>query len=372
VRVALVGPASPDRGGIAQHTTELAHQLEARGQMTELAAWATQGPDRLMRRETTRPVDRLRDFPRTTRELHWRDPRSWWHVGRRLAASADMLVMTQTSPLQAPAFQTLSRAFRAARPVGHASTLLIAHNVLPHERHRGDTLAARLSLRAVDTVVVHSAEQADLANRLGARQVIHVPLPSHLFSGVALQPRKDDPSGAEADPLRLAFFGFVRPYKGLKELLEALAQSDSRVHLEVMGEFWEPIETYREMVEELGLQGRVLLTPEYVTRDEISALLARSDALVLPYRNATGSQMPRIAFAHGLPVIATDVADFSNQIDHGVDGLIVRPGDAIDLASAIERLLDARLLARLRSGVTPPDVDAEWAVYLDAVLALQS
>jgi glycosyltransferase involved in cell wall biosynthesis len=168
---------------------------------------------------------------------------------------------------------------------------------------------------------------------------------------------------------QLAFFGFVRPYKGLGDLLTALALASSRPALAVLGEFWEPVERYRQRIEQLGLVDRVTLDVGYASEAAVTELLNSSDALVLPYRTATGSQMPRLAFTHHTPVIATDAGDLAQQVRHGIDGLVCPANDPSSLAGAIDQLYEGTTLTRLRSGVRTPSATDEWAAYLDAVLA---
>ena len=120
----------------------------------------------------------------------------------------------------------------------------------------------------------------------------------------------------------------------------------------------------------VGLDGRVELRPGYVPADEIGALLGRADALVLPYRSATSSQNAWLAFAHGLPVIATRTGTFAEQVTDGVDGLLCEPDNAADLARALARLCKPGVAEQLRAGVSPVDGRSLWDSYLGELLAL--
>jgi glycosyltransferase involved in cell wall biosynthesis len=221
----------------------------------------------------------------------------------------------------------------------------------------------RRVLRCADRVIVHSAAEARLAQELGARATSSVALPFHPPDGLRIGPHE----AAQRRLDTLGFLGFVRPYKGLDLLLSALAISETRPRLIVQGEFWEPLGRYEQMLEHLGLTSRVELRPGYATGPDMSEVLKRIDALVLPYRSATGSQQPRVAFAGGVPVIATAVGDLADQVSDGIDGLIVDRIGAEALASAIDRFYTDGAWKRLRGGVRPPLADDEWARYLAAV-----
>ena len=168
---------------------------------------------------------------------------------------------------------------------------------------------------------------------------------------------------------RLLFFGIVRPYKGLDILLRALAQAPPHVTLTVAGEFWSDITEMEYLVSELGLGDRVTLRPGYVPADQLPALFAEADALVMPYREATASQNALLAFAHGVPVITTTAGALADAVRDGVDGLTCAPGDVSDLARVLTQISDPDVVRRLRAGVPAVDPAPGWAAYLRELLA---
>jgi glycosyltransferase involved in cell wall biosynthesis len=172
-----------------------------------------------------------------------------------------------------------------------------------------------------------------------------------------------------APSTRLLFFGIVRPYKGLDVLLRALAQSPPHVTLTVAGEFWSDRTETDTLVAELGLRDRVTLRPGYVPADEIPALFAAADALVMPYREATASQNALLAFAHGIPVVTTTAGALAEAVRDGVDGLTCAPGDIGDLLRALTEISDPAVARRLRAGVPAVDPGPGWAAYLRVLLA---
>jgi len=184
-------------------------------------------------------------------------------------------------------------------------------------------------------------------------------------------PRKDRhiPGQTDQGPCRLLFFGIVRPYKGLDVLLRAMASVPAHVTLTVAGEFWGGTGETEKLIAELGLRNRVTLRPGYLPARDIPALFRTADALVLPYREATGSQNVLLAFSFGVPVIATTAGALAEAVRDGVDGLTCAPGDVDDLARALNEIAVPATAARLRAGVRPADPEPYWAAYLRAVLA---
>jgi glycosyltransferase involved in cell wall biosynthesis len=142
------------------------------------------------------------------------------------------------------------------------------------------------------------------------------------------------------DSLRLLFFGFVRPYKGLDVALDALVllrERGIRIELNVVGEFWEEVGPWERRVAEQQLDGQVTLRPGYVPDREVNDLLAAHHGVLLPYRSASQSGIVPVALAAGRPVIATRVGGIAESVDDGVNGVLAEPGDPGSLADAIER-----------------------------------
>jgi glycosyltransferase involved in cell wall biosynthesis len=165
----------------------------------------------------------------------------------------------------------------------------------------------------------------------------------------------------------LLFFGVVRPDKGLDLLLQALARTPEHVTLTVAGEFAAGPAPARELIAALGLGTRVTLRPGYVPAAELPALFTAADALVLPYRDAAGSQNVLLAFSFGVPVIATTAGALAEAVRDGVDGLTCTPGDVDDLARALNQIADPQTARRLRASVRPPDPEPYWSAYLHAL-----
>ncbi|MES9606850.1 glycosyltransferase [Actinomadura sp. NPDC000929] len=355
MRVAIVGPAFPYKGGGARHTTELAHRLAAAGHDVVIESWRAQYPSFLYPGQQTISEPEGEPFPGTRRRLDWRRPDGWWRTGRALS-ECDLVVLVVLSTVQVPSYLGILAGLRGRTPV-----VALCHNVLPHERKPYDEPLMRRLLRKVDGVLVHTEAQADLARGLTPRPVRVAEMAAHLPAAGAAAP------GDGKVRRRLLFFGIVRPYKGLDVLLRALAEGPDDVALTVAGEFWGGLDETRELIRSLDLTSRVELRPGYVPAADVPGLFAAADALVLPYRTATASQNVWMAHEHGLPVIATDVGGFAAQIRDGADGLICRPDDVASLASALRRFYEPGEPERLRSGVRPVDHGPLWTAYLDAL-----
>lgn len=362
MRIALVGPAHPFKGGIVHHTTELAHRLAAAGHQVQVESWSEQYPERLYPGQQKIDVPEVPPFSPTRHSLSWRRPDSWWRLGRRLRRDVDAVILVVVTPVQVPVqLVVLAGLGRRVR------TVALCHNVLPHESSRVDRPLVSALLRRVDAVLVHTDRERSVAEGLTRVPVMVAAMAPHPPGGLpAVLPDPDRPATR-----RVLFFGLVRPYKGLDVLLRALPGTPADVRLSVVGEFWGGDETYRALAEELGVASRVDWRPGYLPAGELPDLFTGHDALVLPYRSATASQNVELALAHGLPVIASRVGDLARAVDEGVTGTVVTPGEPEPLAAAIRDLYEPGRLPVLRRGVLGTEVVAgatrAWEQYLQVL-----
>ncbi|HSM55485.1 MAG TPA: glycosyltransferase family 4 protein [Candidatus Sulfomarinibacteraceae bacterium] len=359
-RVCLIGPTYPYRGGIAHYTTLLAQQLRRAGEYhVLLISFSQQYPSWLFpgrddRDPSARPL-------RTEAEylLNPLNPLTWWRTWRRIKAWApDLLVIPWWVPFWAPVWGVLGRAVKRLR---HPPRLIfICHNVLPHESSYLDGLALRWALAPGDGFLVHSQADGERLRTYFPEAPLRVsPLPSY---GPLLRERNTDGNLRLPDVPLLLFCGFVRPYKGLDILLQALPDvlRCRRVHLLVAGEFWQGEDPYRELVSELQLEEAVTFENRYVPDDELAAYLDAADVVVLPYRHATQSAVIQLAFGRGRPVITTGVGGLAEAVDHERTGLVVPPEDPGALAQAILRYFDEDLKATFTANIEREQERFSW------------
>jgi glycosyltransferase involved in cell wall biosynthesis len=187
-----------------------------------------------------------------------------------------------------------------------------AHNVLPHERVFHDEIAARRRLaQASEVVLVHAPGTLEDLNRIGAKPkrsalVPHGPLSPAVDPCTLRQP------GTGGQPLRLLFFGQVREYKGVEDLLEAMSLVPRAVPVALLIAGDCPDAALRERLEALaGRCGdRVALRLERIPDDEVSALLGAADMVVLPFRQVTTSGSALLAMGHGRGLVLPDLPAF--------------------------------------------------------------
>ncbi len=243
MRITVVGPTHPFKGGIAQHTAALARELAARGHQGR-AELVPPHPARLYPGQLTIDAPEFPVHVPTRRVLSWNRPDSWWRVGRA-ARHSDVIVIAHVNPIQVIPYRILLAGAHAA-----GKKVVLAHNVLPHERSKLDKKLVTTLFNGADEIVTHSEAEQDLAAGLTSTAVAMSPIAPFMPPGFT-------PTHPLPESTRLLVFGIVRPYKGLDVALRALARGPADVRLRIAGEFWGGTSDTVDLIAELGLTDRV-------------------------------------------------------------------------------------------------------------------
>jgi glycosyltransferase involved in cell wall biosynthesis len=368
-RFNLIGPTYPYRGGISHYTTLLAQHL-SEDYETLLISFTRQYPRWLFPGRSDR--DPSQAPIRTAAEylLDPLNPLSWRRtVGRVEQWSPDVVVIPWWVPFWAPAWAAVGRGVK--RISSSPKLIFICHNVLPHEHSPLDRVALHLALRSGDGFIVHSeADSEQLLAQFPGANVRVTPIPTYAALG------ESDAGTSDIDlpddrPL-LLFCGFVRPYKGLDILLDAmpLILKDRAVHLLVAGEFWQSDEPYRQQIDRLGIDETVTVVNRYLSNEELSAATNRCDLVVLPYRTATQSGIVQLAFGRQKPVVTTDVGGLAEAVQHERTGLVVPPEDPVALAAAVNRFFDEELGPAFQEGIAQDSQRFSWQQLIEQLALL--
>ncbi|MGQ9611694.1 glycosyltransferase [Chloroflexus sp.] len=357
MRIAVVGPTYPFRGGIAHYSTMLVHYLRAAGHTTFFYSFTRQYPTWLFPGRSDRDPSAAPLRVECEYLLDPINPFTWWRLVRRVRADhPDLLLLQWWVPYWTPSLTVISSLLK--RPPA-TKIAMICHNVLPHDG--GGVIDRRLAmtvLRRADALIVHSEPDRYRARALlpDARIVkaflpTHEPILTNAASAInaALRHRWQVPDQRRI----LLFFGFVRPYKGLEYLIQALAEVRQQldVHLLVVGEIWGSPAYYQRYAAEFGVTEAITFVDRYVSNEELPVIFSTADVVVLPYVSATQSGVVQLAFDFGKPVIATNVGGLPEVVQDGVTGLIVPPQDAHALAQAIVRYFQDNLAPCLTANV---------------------
>jgi len=369
VRIGLLGPAHPLRGGISQYLALLAEEL-ARGHEVHYLSLTRQYPSFLFPGQSQ--LDPSESPLKVPNEpvLDPMDPLSWRRAGARARAlKLDALVYKWWIPFFGPAYAPVLDGARK----GGAATLMIADNLVPHEKRPLDSFLTRLVTDRTDGVLVMSQAVEDDVRRLLPRMRLRrVPHPVYAQYGAASKDRASARARTGLAGDVLLFFGFVRRYKGLEVLIDALPRvlAQRKVTLVVAGEFYEPVAPIQERIAALGLGDAIRLYDRYVPDEEVGDLVAAADCVVLPYRSATQSGVVLVAYAGGCPVISTRVGGLPEVVEEGVTGFLVPPEDPSALADAILTFFDRGGRPAFEAGVLRKAEQFSWGRVAEGIVQL--
>jgi glycosyltransferase involved in cell wall biosynthesis len=339
MKFCVIGPTYPYRGGIAHFTTMLVQELRLQHEV-DFVSFRRQYPRWLFPGNT--------DPDPSNHVLHCdceylldpMNPLTWLQTFRRIKRqNPNVLLLQWWTPFWTPTLAVLATLVKRYTSV---RILFLCHHITPPDGGPFDLLLARTVLSRGDQFIVLS--ESDYAHLRRALPNTHIHLgrlPTYEVFNISHADRAEARAqlGYTADDRLLLFFGFVRRYKGLTHLLRALAliPEDLNIKLLVVGEFWEPEDSYWALIEQLGVAHRVQMINRYVPNEKIGLYYSAADVVVLPYLEATQSAIVQIAFAFDLPVITTSVGGMPETVRDGEFGLLVPPQDDGALAAAIVR-----------------------------------
>lgn len=339
MKIVICGPAHPYRGGIAAYNERMAKQFLREGDAAAIYTFSLQYPWFLFPGKSQYDDGQSPEGVTITRAINSVNPLNWFGIGLRLRRTKpDMIILRYWLPFMAPALGIIARIVRSN---GHTRVLTIFDNVIPHEKRFGDKFLTWFFIRGIHgALVMTRAVQNDLRTFNSRMPCIISPHPLFDNYGDAV-PRDEAISRLRLSPADryMLFFGFVREYKGLDLLLEAMADEgvrDTGVKLIVAGEFYEDEKSYLDIIRKNNLGDRVILHNHFISNEEVRYYFSAASVIVQPYRSATQSGVTQIAYHFNKPMIVTDVGGLSEIVPDGKCGYVVQP-EAGAIAEAIKK-----------------------------------
>ncbi len=367
-RIALLGPAPPDRGGIARETALLARELATSAEVAYFT-FSRAYPRWLDPRRFDRAPG-TSDSPAGVPALDYRSPRSWRETARRIAAfEPDVLVAAWWTSFWGVPFRSVFRAVERASP--NVLRALLCHNVVDHESGPIRRFLALGAFFSAEAFVVHAeTDRRRLELRVPGRPIAVLPHP------VVSSPSPDrDAARRElgiSTPLVL-FLGLIRRYKGVDLLLEAAPRivRETGARVAIVGEVFPEVRPLEEKWKRSPARDSILWRDEYVPEEEMGRWLAACDAVVLPYRYVSGSGIAARAIAAGRPMVGTSVGGLSETVRPGVTGELFAAGDPDALADAVRKVIERGIFS-YEPGLTLAARESSWASYVERLLAFFS
>ena len=368
MKILLLSPAHPLRGGIAASSERLAQELQTAGHEVVLYSFSLQYPGFLFPGKSQFTDDPPPQGLVIKTRLNSINPFNWPVVGREIAREQpDRIIVRFWLPFMGPCLGTVLRVARwFARKKPHVTALV--DNIIPHEKRPGDRLFARYFVRTCDDFVVMSRSVGEeIRQFLPGGAVRFAPHPLYDTYGEPVEKtvaRRE--LGVPEDVPLVLFFGFIRAYKGLDLLLEALAET-SGVHALVAGECYEEWQPYQAILEKNNLIGRVHLHTDFIPADRVRLYFSAADLVVQPYRSATQSGISQIAYHFEKPMVVTHVGGLPEIVTQGVSGYVVAP-EAGAIAAAVRDFFEQRWADAMAAGVRAEKGRFSWENLVKVLL----
>ena len=341
-KVVFIGPAHPYRGGIAAFNENLAMTFQNNDWTSIIFTFMQQYPNILFPGKNQFAHGDSKPDLSIKRAIYSMNPLNWMKISKQIIEEKPDIVITQYwMPFMAPAFGTILRGIKKALP--DSKCITIVHNFKPHESRIGDMQLAKFIANRTDLMVSLSPVVSDdISSTIPDKKILSLFHPIYDHYGAAC-PYKEarDKLGLEDDCFYLLFFGLIRTYKGLDDLIEALSllKSGRKVKLIIAGEFYVGEKKYLKQIENLGLRDKIMIRNEYIPNEEVPIYFCASDLVVLPYKTATQSGVVPIAIHFEKQLIVTKVGSL-NELIHKHNIGLTAESDPHDLAKKIDDVLE--------------------------------
>lgn len=323
--VFIIGPAHPLRGGLATFNQRLVKAFYDSGYDAEIYSYSLQYPSVFFPGKSQFTDDPAPEQIIIHTALNSVNPFNWLRVGSRIRKrKPDIIIFRYWMPFFAPCLGSIARIIHRNK---HTHILAITDNVIPHESRIGDKILTRYFLKSMDGFITMSeAVKKQLLGFVKNKPVLYNPHPLYDNFGAPIPINEAKAALELSNELHyILFFGFIREYKGLDILIEAMLDDRLKkmpLHLLVVGEFYDNEEKYRKSVAANNLQNQITFVDDFVPDSEVSKYFSAAELVVQPYKNATQSGVTQIAYHFDKPMVVTRVGALPEMVPDNKVGYV--------------------------------------------------
>lgn len=372
MKILILSPAHPYRGGIAASSERLAYQLIEEGHSVELISFKLQYPGFLFPgksqyTDVSAPVNL-----KITRMVHSINPFNWVRTGLKLKKEqADLVIVRYWLPFMSPSTGTICRIIKRNNKT---KVISIVDNILPHELRPGDKLLTKYFSNSIDGFIAMSNSVFnDLDQFIKNKPKKFSPHPIYDHYGLVLSKKEALESlSLDSNFNYLLFFGFIRDYKGLDILLESLTLLDLdnlKLKLIIAGEFYSNAQKYHDLIKQYNLENYVVLKTDYIPENKVNLYFCASDIITQPYKSATQSGVTQIGYHFNKPMLVTNVGGLPEIIEDQVAGYVVEP-NAKSIAYALNNFYEKSRELEMIAGVKKAKVKFEWDKLTKSIFSI--
>ena len=341
-KVIIIGSAWPLRaGGLATFNERLAKQFMEEGFDTSIYTFSLQYPSFLFPGSTQLSNEPAPAHLKIKACINSINPFNWLKVGNELRKiKPDYIVVRFWMPFFGPCLGTILKLVNRNK---FTQIICIADNVIPHEKRMGDTLLTKYFFSSIHRFVTMSEKVNQDLKTFTQKPSINIVHPIYDNFGDILS--KEEARKHLALPINekiILFFGFIRKYKGLDLLLEAMNNANIReanIKLLIAGEFYDNKDEYELIIAKYNLANSLYLRTQFIDNSEVKYYLSAADFVIQPYKNATQSGVTPLAYHFEKPMLVTSVGGLANLVPHMKVGIVTEP-NADSIAAGIMKLYE--------------------------------
>lgn len=331
MKIIIIGPAFPLRGGIAHLNESLCRAFIKEGDNTEIVSFSLQYPSFLFPGKTQKEEGN----PPTDITIHTKinsvNPLNWFRVASFVKKQKpDLVIIRYWLPFMAPCLGSIARLVKKGRGTKdewRLKIVAICDNVIPHEKRPGDKQLTQYFVNSCDAFVVMSKSvEEDLRKFDTVKPSTFIPHPVYDIFGKAVT-KEEALKKLNLNPAdkHILFFGFIRKYKGLDLLIKALdniKHQTLNIKLLIAGEFYDNKDEYLQLIKENGLENNVIIRSDFIPSEEVKYYFCAADMIVQPYHTATQSGVTQIAYHFARPMLVTNVGGLAEIVTHNRVGYV--------------------------------------------------
>lgn len=376
MKVFCIGPIYPYRGGVA-HSNRIQCENLAKNHDVTAISFTRMYPSFLYPGKEQKETKADPSFGvRTQYMLDFLNPFSWLAVARKIKKEQpEWVTFRWWHTIFTPMYWTIVTFGRNPKTKFSA----VCGNIIQHESSGLHNLLngllhnplQSLFLGSLDYLITFSKSDLHEVHRLfPGKPAAWITESTYETQFGKMPSQKEARKQLKVSGDAIMFFGFIRPYKGLKFLLQAMPrilEEKPNLTLMIVGEFWNDKQDYLDLIKEHHLESRVLIVDKYVSNAEVPTYFAASDAIVLPYVSSSESGIIQLAYGLNTPVITTAVGGNVDLIEHGKTGMLCKSENPADLARVVIEFYDKELSAPIRKGMKLNADLFKWTPTKEAV-----
>lgn len=369
MKIVILGTANPYRGGLATFNERLALEFQSQGHDVTIFNFSLQYPNFLFPGTSQFLENPHPDIVPNVRKVNSVNPFNWIKVGFELfRLRADVVIFRYWISFMAPCYFVIASILKLNR---FSKIFTIVDNAISHEPKFYEKTVSRLFFWVSDLFLTMSEKvRIDLSSLTSKPSILALHPLYDSYSPPKSKSEARTNLHLPIDEKIILFFGFIRDYKGLDLLLEAMSSPEIKnqnIKLVVAGEFYANREKYESLVSSLRIENQLYWHTDFIPDAKIADYFSAADAVILPYKASTQSGVTQIAFYYDLPIIATNVGGIKEMVENNTHGLIV-DANAPSISKGVLNLYANDNREIYRQNIARDKSNYSWAAFVEAIL----